>query len=911
MKTIAQRKKLSQSMRNIVICNFFVLLFSQTTASCSDWNVDASGNYSNPANWTAGVPNAVDAVANFPNIITLGRTVTLDISPTIGTLSFVTTPFSYTITPSPITNTLNMQGSSPSISLTGATSTINATVNVNTSLNISSSGGLFFSRGITGTGTVNFSGSNTIQITSTPFTYVGPTNISSGNIVTIPVNTFPTNTAVTLTGGQWLMASNQSVGSIAGTGGSIVLAGPPGKILSTGSDNTNTTFSGTITGSLALNKVGSGIFTLTGANTYSAGTTIAAGTLSISSDANLGTAPGTPTVNVTLNGGTLQSTSTFALNANRNISLASTSFFDVTDSSIWTIPSVISGAGGLTKTNAGTLNLTGVNTYTGSTTVSGGNLAVNGNITGSLVSILPGAILSGSGTVNAPVNNNGTIRPGNSIGTLTVTNQVTFAPGSNYTVEISPTTSDLLNIVGAGVTIQPGASLIVLPDVGLYPRIGENIYTIIQTTDGVSGIFSSVISSLPFQTRVVYLDDSVDLIVSLSSLVNHVGTSGNVGAVAQCLDRVAPSTDIDLDNIIIELVFVQDAEVLTHALNQMQPSLFKGFALSQENISIAIRSAMSKRAEILYQNACLRDSMHHKKCDISTKNSESNDQLCEKIPERGFTLWFDALGNLSNQRPQGHEKGFHTTSGGAIIGLDYQVVDQFYLGISGAYSHTDVDWEKQAAEGDIQSGYLSLYGIYSSQHFFINAVLSGAHNEYSGKRKIKFLDLDRRARHSNSGNEGLAYLCVGGLFQLAKNYSLNPFISTDYIYLHQNGFREHGANSLNLRVGSSNYDYLRSEAGLNFNGCIDREWGKLVPNFKFGVIREWRFKGKHFETEITGADCTFTVSGLNPDRTLFAPGASLTALLYHERVALSIAYDGEFGEHYWDQNVNFQLGYSF
>jgi len=54
------------------------------------------------------------------------------------------------------------------------------------------------------------------------------------------------------------------------------------------------------------------------------------------------------------------------------------------------------------------------------------------------------------------------------------------------------------------------------------------------------------------------------------------------------------------------------------------------------------------------------------------------------------------------------------------------------------------------------------------------------------------------------------------------------------------------------------------------------------------------------------------VTGLRPtNRTLFAPGVSLTALLLDERLGLSIAYDGEFGRHYIDNNINLQLNYSF
>src|SRR6185369_556149 len=59
--------------------------------------------------------------------------------------------------------------------------------------------------------------------------------------------------------------------------------------LTTGADDSNTAFSGVISGiGGSLVKAGSGRFTLSGINTYTGGTTVTGGTLRISSDANLG-----------------------------------------------------------------------------------------------------------------------------------------------------------------------------------------------------------------------------------------------------------------------------------------------------------------------------------------------------------------------------------------------------------------------------------------------------------------------------------------------------------------------------------------------------------------------------------------------------------------------------------------------
>jgi fibronectin-binding autotransporter adhesin len=128
-------------------------------------------------------------------------------------------------------------------------------------------------------------------------------------------------------------------------------------------------------------KTGSSIWTLN--NTTGAVTpwTIRQGILSISSDANLGNASGT----VTLDGGTLQATATFS--SNRSMTVTSNNGnIDVTGTNALTWGGVISGTGALTKTDTGTLVLTSNNSYAGGTTIAAGTLQLgNGGASGSIV----------------------------------------------------------------------------------------------------------------------------------------------------------------------------------------------------------------------------------------------------------------------------------------------------------------------------------------------------------------------------------------------------------------------------------------------------------------------------------------------------------------------------------------------
>jgi fibronectin-binding autotransporter adhesin len=114
----------------------------------------------------------------------------------------------------------------------------------------------------------------------------------------------------------------------------------------------------------------------------------------------------------------------------------------------------------LVKQDSGQWILGGNNTYTGTTTVSAGTLLINGNQTTATgaVSVAAGATLGGSGTIGGATVINGILAPGNSIGTLSINNNVTwnfntdnewvFELGSAGDTMLSPGTSDRLSING-------------------------------------------------------------------------------------------------------------------------------------------------------------------------------------------------------------------------------------------------------------------------------------------------------------------------------------------------------------------------------------------------------------------------------------------------------------------------------
>ena len=126
----------------------------------------------------------------------------------------------------------------------------------------------------------------------------------------------------------------------------------------------------------SLTKTGLGTLTLSGNNTYDAGTTLAGGSLELGSANALGT-----TGTISFTGGTLKFTSTNASDYSARFSNAAGQLYNLdTNGQSVAVASALTSVGGtLTKNGNGVLTLSGANTYTGLTTVNQGELAASGS----------------------------------------------------------------------------------------------------------------------------------------------------------------------------------------------------------------------------------------------------------------------------------------------------------------------------------------------------------------------------------------------------------------------------------------------------------------------------------------------------------------------------------------------------
>jgi autotransporter-associated beta strand protein len=568
--------------------------------------------------------------------------------------------------------------------------------------------------------------------------------------------------------------------------------------------------------------------------------------------------------------------------------------------------SASSGSGGFTKQGAGTLLLTGTSNHAGgAVAVDAGDLIVNGSLTSLTFTLANGATLSGSGTITTTASTfNGTIEPGNSIGTLNLVGDQTFGASSTSIFEFNDTASDQILITGS-LAIQPGATIILTPDAGATFTGATTSYTLITATGGVSGTFTNVSNLLPpfLQSDLIYDANSVVLGVTIIPFEILV-TTGNASKVATCLDSANAPVGTDLESVLGVLRALPTVAETATALDKLQPSAFKGFILSQESLAVRVRTAISERANQANLASC--------PAPEEPPQRRAKKQPAPPPPSSKEALWVDLFADLYQQENEGGQPGFFSKGGGLFIGADRMNPFNVLFGGGLGYSNSNIDWKANRGSGEMQNVYGSLYADWRTRSFFIQGIALGALNAYDGKRYIQFSSIDRTAESGFWGGQGLAHLGLGGAFG-QRAYQLRPYINSDLVYTYQGSFTETNANSLNLHVDGSHYLYWRNEAGMavEIPRCV-RYWGSNFSyELRLSYIREDRFFGGWYTANFVNQTCQFTVDGLQPHRNIVSPGGKVRYLSVDERTAMYLSYDAEFAGDYWDQNLGLQVSHQF
>jgi autotransporter-associated beta strand protein len=569
----------------------------------------------------------------------------------------------------------------------------------------------------------------------------------------------------------------------------------------TGALNQSTTLGADFTiNTLTINDTAA--VTIAGANTLTLagdpGLTVntGAGLLTISSGlAFTGT---TPTVTVNNTAGALFSG---AVSSSGSFTKAGTGTLGISGATTVTGPANI---------NAGTLNIAtgGSFTATGTTTVAAGStVSVTGGLVSPTVNVLLGGNLTGAGTVTGDVSNFGTVNPGSTVGTLTITGGYTQGgTGLLATELVTPLSHDKLLISGAA---NLGGTLLITTAGGLRPNLGDS-FNIIHA-GSVTGPFATVIN--PFVgpgtlVKLVVVYSPTDVFVnavqnSFENALSLIPLTPNQTAVAGALDSAL--TDVRQAPVLAYLNGL-NINAVPQQLEKIAPEeLTAIYSIAFAQLDTEILSVQQRLSSIRNSGWGQNDYPSGGK-EVVTGGQLSHAMSPDSVRYGFFanaTGQYASLGNTANAN------GFDVQSVGSIIGVDARLDEHWVLGatLSYARSNSDLtDGGSLTADGMRAA----VYAMYLRGAFYTEVMVGGSFNSYDTQRSA----LGGTAQGSTNSTSFDAYVGTGYNIQANNHWTLTPMASLRYTDVFIDSFTESGSLQP-LSFGSQNQSSLRSRLGLS------------------------------------------------------------------------------------------------
>ncbi|PKP72192.1 MAG: hypothetical protein CVT83_01215, partial [Alphaproteobacteria bacterium HGW-Alphaproteobacteria-5] len=873
--------------------------------------------------------------------------------------------------------------------LEGSTSSLTGDIVNNAVLAFAQAADGIFGGAVSGSGSLEKSGTGVLTVTGTN-SYTGGTAVSDGTLRAGTASALAGG-SFTLTGGTLdLNDFDLSMSELSGTGGTVDLGSAA---LTVGSGNTFTNFAGAIEGTGSLEKTGTGELTLTGANSYTGGTTISGGVLEGSTSSLVGDIVNNATLAFTQAfdgtfGGAISGTGSLVKSGSGVLTLTGANSWSggttirhgtlaggtssltgdiVNDAALvfaqagdGTFAGAISGTGSLEKTGAGTLTLTGSNSYSGGTTVSDGTLAgdtsslqgdivndaalrfdqsadgtyagvlsgtgdivksgagslvlsgisgaftgglevlagsliVDGTFTGDL--IVSGGLLGGSGTVGSTTLGTGaTLAAGNSIGTLTVAGDLGLSAGSVLAVEVNDggnaagVNADLVHVTGAA-TIAGGAVVEVAAANGTddgTTYAPSTVYRILTADGGITGVFDGVTAGFAFlMPELSYDANNVFLTLTQMAAFEDVASTPNQQGVAAAAEALGSGNPLYDEIIGMSEEEAQAAfDALSGEAHASSTGVFSGSA------GVVRRTIFSR----LFSRFGAPRGFAAAEGYVPAAGDET---------PHSYTVWGELMRGWGETDGSVSAAGIERNSTGFLGGVDREIGEASRIGIALGYSHATFDVSGRSSSGESDNFHVAGYAGTELGPVDLKGVLGYSYQMAESRRRVVVggvaddLSADYGAHTFQASGEASLDLETGPV-------TLTPFAGLAVVHVETEAFTETGGPSA-LSIASSGNTTGISELGLR----ASREAGSLTL---FGAA-SWRHVFGDVEPLSRAAFAsspatTFSVRGTPLSEDVASIGGGVEILIAEE-TTLEFSYRGEFASDSRDHGLKAKLRIDF
>lgn len=734
--------------------------------------------------------------------------------------------------------------------------------------------------------------------------------------------------AVTATGMQFATDGYHLKGDtltlVASNGDAPIIRVGDGTTLGT---SVTATIDNVLAGTGGVVKTDAGTLVLNGANTYSGGTLIQAGTLAGTTSTAFGTG------DITMAEGSTLALWGNGANVANNIIVAGDPTINVAEGTSNTLSGSIvdgSSAGDIVKTGTGTLRLTAANTYTGGTTVSAGTLIVgNGATSGSIVGNVN---IGTNGTLafdrSDDVTFAGNISGGGNLqklgaSTLTLTGDSTSFTGTTTVdggvLDLAGTLGGSLVLadsavlrgtgslgalrVASGTAVSPGGDAAVgtINVTGNVSFAAGSTYAVNTTADGASDLVGATGTATLGGAAVRSLQDggAYKANTRYTILTADGGVDGTFGSVSSSLAFLTPTLAYDASHVYLNLArnavsfasLAQNANQVA-AANAAQ-SQGEGRAVYDAVVALenpAVPAALGNLAGDSLASA------HTALIDDAREVRETVQR--HVLTSTGDGAWASAWGHWGDMGGSAGVDRLRSNGGGLLFGADRDLG-----GVTAGATAGTGDVTARSGNDSIQ-GHSRVAGLYMATEtgsWQWQAGAMYAWNRLDSHRIVSVAGLEGRASAHYDANVAQAYLDGGYKFTFSQG-SLTPFVNVARVQVDQDGIHERNSDAA-LSVRGQNDGVTLGTAGLR--GAL-QVGQSISAHATLGYQQAWGdVRPSNTQQFVTGGD-SFTVVGAPVARHAGLADAGVTFAIARN-TTVDASYHGLFGGGAKDQGARLGL----
>ncbi|MBT9368562.1 autotransporter domain-containing protein [Rhizobium sp. CSW-27] len=558
---------------------------------------------------------------------------------------------------------------------------------------------------------------------------------------------------------------------------------------------------------------------------------------------------------------------------------------DFTAGSVWTLSGTSSFSGATTVTSA-VLDLDDVS-------LAGSTLVVSGS----------DAVLKGTGTVGSTtIGSAATLAPGHSIGTLSVSGNLTLASGSVYQVETNAAgQSDTVSVSGTA-TIENGASVEVRAENGTDDGStyrANTTYTIL-TSSGLTGTFSSIDENFAYLSAALSYDASnAYLTLSREKLVvfADLAVTGNQKAVASVIDAQG-SGDL------YDAVLILPVGAPGNAFDQLSGEVHTALDNAMLARSGMTRGTIGNRIQSAFGGVASRSAGS----TVTAYGEDGLDPFATfSIDERPTTFWMNGFGRWSHADGGATAADSDVRGGGFLVGADRLFEDGWRFGVAAGYGADRVETSGVDARADSDNYHLAIYGGQQLGPLGLRFGAAYSRSAISSHRSVGFSGFTDQLSADYDAN---TYQVFGeAAWRIDHDLvHVEPYANVAYVRVDRDAFRETGGAAA-LSVSGAQEDQVQTTLGarIDYDIAVSGTLGKLYAG------AGWRHVFGDVSSTATQSFATgssFRVTSAATDRDALLVDAGVSFELARD-ASFSLGYSGSFSGSDRDHQVSGTLGLRF